>query len=233
MYHIAICDDETRILEELKEKMESITIRLKIEATFYITDNPKDFIAYWEKNSVDFLFLDIDMPEISGMDLAKQLPLQEQKTLLVFVTNQDALVYEAFQFHPFAFIRKSYFDIEIENVVKGLVEAKEKEKESYIFRNGNEFVRIPFGEMIYFEAEANYVKLVTTTREYHYRDTLTNLTEALEVKGFLRIHKGFLVNQQYIYTVRINEVELLNHELLPIGRTNREWIRSQIMRYMR
>lgn len=232
-YRIAICDDEEKILIEMKEKLQRVLLQQNVVASCYLFDQPLELLSYVEENEIDILFLDIDMPGMSGMEVAKVLREKGQAPLIVFVTNQDALVYESFQYQPFSFIRKSYFDNEITQVVIGLIASIEKSFETFTLKYGMERIRLLIADIIYFEADSNYVKLVTTKKEYRYRETLLVLEKDLACKGFIRIHKGFLVNQSYVFAVRANEVELSNGCLLPISRTNREAVRGCLMKYMR
>ena len=95
------------------------------------------------------------------------------------------------------------------------------------------YIRLNIDDLIYFEADSNYVKLVTSKEVYRFRTTLRMLEEELMNKGFIRIHKGFLVNQIFVHTIRAADVELTNGVLLPISRTNKEEVRKQLLRYMR
>lgn len=121
MIKVAFCDDEAKILEDFSVKIKSEFEKLSCEIDLYTTKNSIELLEYLKNYTVDILFLDIDMPTISGMEIAQTLLNSEIKTLLVFVTGQDALVYKSFKYHPFGFIRKTYFDEEISGVVKSLV----------------------------------------------------------------------------------------------------------------
>ena len=120
MIKVAFCDDETKILEDLSVKIKKEFEKINCEIDLYTTENSIRLLEYLKSCTVDILFLDIDMPTISGMDIAEALLNSKIKTLLVFVTGQDALVYKSFKYHPFGFIRKAFFDDEIDRVVKRL-----------------------------------------------------------------------------------------------------------------
>ena len=173
------------------------------------------------------------MPTISGMEIAQTLLNSEIKTLLVFVTGQDALVYKSFKYHPFGFIRKTYFDEEISGVVKSLVEEMQKSSDTFLFKTNDGFNRIKLRDILYFESESNYINLHTKESVYKFRSTVSAIEKELSTKGFIRTHKGFLVNQEHIFSVKSENVVLSNNVVLPIGRTNRDVIKARIMRYMR
>lgn len=233
MVKVAFCDDEAKILEDLSVKIKSEFENLSCKIDLYTTENSIELLEYLKNYPVDILFLDIDMPTISGMEIAQTLLNSEIKTLLVFVTGQDALVYKSFKYHPFGFIRKTYFDEEISGVVKSLVEEMQKSSDTFLFKTNDGFNRIKLRDILYFESESNYINLHTNESVYKFRSTVSAIEKELSTKGFIRTHKGFLVNQEHIFSVKSENVVLSNNVVLPIGRTNRDVIKARIMRYMR
>ena len=95
---IYLCDDEIKILNDFKEKVS----RYNPDSEVCTFSSGKELLEKMESKPCDILLLDIDMPEMDGMEVAKSLSKTEAKPLLVFVTGHDELVYESFQFHPFA-----------------------------------------------------------------------------------------------------------------------------------
>ncbi len=229
----AVCDDEKVVLSELCSKIHEAFENENCQAEIFRTSDPYELLEHIKNNTVDVLFLDIDMPGLSGMDIAQFLVDSNTKTLLIFVTSHDALVYQSFQYHPFGFIRKSHFEEEIGPTAKSISDDLQKKSEYFTFKNGEGFFRVLFSDIHYFESQSNYVELHSTNRTYKFRRTITSLENELKAKGFIRTHKGFLVNQQHIFAVMGDEIRLSNKELLPIGRTNKDSVKKAILRYMR
>ncbi|MBQ8297518.1 MAG: response regulator transcription factor [Ruminococcus sp.] len=233
MIQIAVCDDEKRVLDEICSKVQNAFAGINCPAEIFKTDNSFELVEHIKNRAIDVLFLDIDMPSLSGMDIAQFLIDSNANTLLVFVTSHDALVYQSFRYHPFGFIRKSHFDEEIGAVVKSIADELQKRNEYFSFKTNEGFFKIPFTDILYFESESNYINLHCTDNQYKFRGTITSLENELTPKGFIRSHKGFLVNQQHIFAIKGDDIELSNKQLLPIGRTNRENVKKTILRYMR
>lgn len=233
MIKAALCDDEPKILEDLSAKIAEAFETAGSKINLFKTEDPLELLNYLKNEPVNVLFLDIDMPKISGMDIAKALSESDRKPLLIFVTSHDALVYRSFQYHPFGFIRKTHFDEEILGVVQSVVDELDKSSGLFSFRMNDGLYRIKRKDILYFESESNYLNIHTPEKTYKFRSTLSSVEEELSSKGFIRTHKGFLVNQEHIYSIRSEELVLSNHEVLPIGRSNRESVKAQIMRYMR
>lgn len=233
MYNIAICDDEPKMLRDLSDTITSTLSEFNVTAEYYVTQDAEELLEYMRKANIDILFIDIDMPKYSGLEIADYLQHHDYKGLLVFVTSHDELVYQSFQYHPFGFIRKSHFNHEIQKVISDALKVLYDSQDTISIRISGETIIIKLADIMYFEAQLNYVGVYTIDNVYRYRESLGILEEQFSAKGFIRIHKGFLVNQKFIHAIRYDEVELSSGSLLPIGRTNRENVRNMLMKYMR
>lgn len=226
---IYLCDDEDKILEDLKQKVYEI-IPDSIIDTY---NSGRDLIKALENEVCDILLLDIDMPEITGMDVARWLSNSSKRPLLIFVTSHDELVYESFQYHPFGFVRKGFLELEIKKILEDCTKAIESDKRYFNFRSEGKDFRLLLSDIRYFEAEGNYLKLHTKGEEYRFRSTVTAIENSFSNQGFIRIHKGFLVNQSAVKMISSDETQLLDGDVLPMGKTYAEDARKSFMRYMR
>ncbi|MBQ9700861.1 MAG: response regulator transcription factor [Lachnospiraceae bacterium] len=226
---IYICDDEIKILNDMQKRIRECRSEDEIKAF----TSGMELINELEKDICDILLLDIDMPDISGMDVAEWLLKLERRPLLIFVTSHDELVYDSFQYHPFGFVRKSYFNDEISKVLKDAVKALGSNTKYFNFRTEGKDIRVLLSEIRYFEADGNYLKLFTTGEEYRFRSTVTAVENSLSNQGFIRIHKGFLVNQSGVRVLSNEEAHLIDGAILPMGKTYVDKARTQLMRYMR
>ena len=224
---IAVCDDESKILEDIK----SIILNLYPGDDVNLFSSGEEFLE--SDDNPDVLLLDIDMPGMSGMDVASKLAEKETDTLMVFVTAHDELVYDSFKYHPFAFVRKTYLREELSGVLKDCRLKIDKKNKRYVFKSGSETVSLSLDEILYFESFANYLTVKTKTLEYKTRSTISGAQNELEKNDFLRIHKGFLVNLEHVKTVKSDELLLDNDETLPIGKSYSEEARKVILKYMR
>lgn len=232
MLHIAICDDENRICELYCDSIQAILYKEKKIADISCNSNSRQFFETLEYANYDIVFLDIDMPDISGLQIAEEMMKLSKKPLLIFVTNQDALVYQSFQYHPFGFIRKSYFDNEIEDVLLCAIKEILKENTRYTFRYESETISLLLSEILYLEASGNYLIIHTKNDKYRNRDTMTNVEIELSSKGFIRIHKGFLLNQETVFRISSDSVTLSDGTILPIGRSKKEFVKQRLTRYL-
>lgn len=227
--NIHICDDEQKIVDDLAELVQNYCPDCHIEKFC----SGSELVKSLSKEACDILLLDIDMPDMSGMEVAKGLAELKKKPLLIFVTSHDELVYESFRYHPYGFVRKRFYNEELPKLLRDCQSELVKGQEHFSFRSEGKDVRLLISEIMYFEAEANYLRIYTKECEYRFRSTLTVVDNLLKSAGFIRIHKGFLVNQEAVRTINSEEATLSDGTRLPMGKTYVEEARRELMRYMR
>ncbi len=226
---IYLCDDEVKIREEIRKQ-----VKMQLpEAVVEDFSAGNELLLAMKEKECDVLLLDIDMPELSGMEVAARLAGLPNKPLLIFVTGHDELVYESFQYHPFGFVRKQFLIEELKKVLKDCETELEHISRHFNFHAEGKEVCLMLSELLYFESEGNYLKVYTGGEEYRFRSTITAVESALKKDGFLRLHKGFLVNQATIRLFGTDTVELTNGRTLPVGKTYAEEAKQQFMRYLR
>ncbi len=226
--NIYICDDEPQMLLHISEQVHACLPESKIT----VFSDEKKLIHSLKESACDLLLLDIDLPKISGLDIAKLLSQVQKKPLLVFVTSHDELVYDSLQFHPFGFVRKSFLEAELAKILSDCAAELENCSECFHFHTPNAEIQLPLSEILYFESEGNYLRVFAVSGEYRFRDTLLAVQNALAGNGFIRLHRGFLVNQAAVRSLGADDVELINGIRIPIGRNYADSSKKQLMRYM-
>lgn len=232
--NIAVCDDEGKILEEIAAFIEKDFPGNKVQ-TFSDGETFLAAVRAAPESEPELLLLDIDMPGMTGMELADELTSEKVRTLIVFVTAHDELVYDSFKYHPFAFVRKKFLQEELRNVLQDCQKEIDgrTSKKRFVFQNGSQMVNLAQSEILYFEGQANYLAIHTVDGEYRMRSTMSAVEKELGDSGFLRIHKGFLVNLEHVRILKTEGLELDSGGLLPIGKSYSEAAKKSILRFMR
>ncbi len=224
--NIFICDDERKMADLINafiiDKYDSNT------KVFYSGNELWKCLC---NESCDVVFLDIDMPDMNGLDIASKMSELPCSPLLIFITSHDELVYDSLKFHPFGFVRKNYLKEELNEILDDCIRRR-NEKRDFAFTTPAGNMRIPLNDILYFESEGNYLQLNTTTEKYRFRSTLYAVENAIKEFGFVRVHKGYLVNQMAVKLLGRDEVVLLNGERIPIGKSYAGTAKKILMRYM-
>ena len=235
-YRIAICDDESQILKDIHTKIENYFHTEEIPAEYFCTDDSKKMMEYLKTEKVDVLFLDIDMPYFSGMDIATYINEKKLQTILVFITSHDALVYQTFAYRPFGFIRKTHMEVELFELIGRIKKELNDRRQDFVITKGQELIRIFIQDITYIESEGNYLNIYTRNDTLKIRETMTNIEKELSSKGFIRCHKGYLINARYIEKLKSMEIDLQYEgvwKTVPVGRSYEKEVRKQVLASMR
>ena len=225
---IAVCDDENKIRQDIAAKVGASIPESEVS----LFSGGQELIREFESSSFDIVLLDIDMPEISGLDVAGMIQTAVPKPLIIFVTSHDELVYDSLRFHPFGFVRKTHLDEELDMVLKDAVEDINSREKSISVHTAQGDVRLKLKDILYFESDGNYIKVMTTDEELRFRDTMQTLEATLQYDGFIRVHKGFLVNAEAVKIFNSEKCTLINDMEVPMGRAYQEEARRKLMRSM-
>ncbi|MCI7814360.1 MAG: LytTR family DNA-binding domain-containing protein [Lachnospiraceae bacterium] len=233
VYNIAICDDESRILPIIKRALEKEFDRHGIPVSISAFTSAEQFEVEHMNHPFSLLFLDIDMPGMDGISLGKKLRRNSDSPRIIFLSNRDELVFQALSVHPFCFIRKSHFQKELPQIVSDLIlDDKLKNMHLLTVRTMDEIRSIPIGQILYIECirKDQYIHHSEGVCQVHY--TLNYFEEQLKPYGFLKPHKGFLVNYQYIRNIGSREMLLISGESVPISRLKASEIKQEYLKLM-
>ena len=236
MYKVIVCDDEKEILKSIQISVKESLENDEVIAEYECIDDARILMETLKEQKIDVLFLDIDMPYFSGMDIAGYINENHLDIILVFVTSHDALVYKTFTYRPFGFIRKSYFNQEIDEIALRIKEELNSRKQELLIQKGQEITRVLLGDILYIEADGNYLKIILKDSELKIRETMTNIENELLGKGFIRCHKGYLVNSQYVKKLKSGEIEISQESniiTIPVGRSYEKDVRGRIFELIR
>ena len=220
---IAVCDDESRALAIVSSAVEGIFGDMGTEIVLEKFLGPAELLERMKATSFDLLFLDISMPRMDGVQLAKQIKSQGSALSIVFVSSRTDRMFDTFAAEPFGFVRKGHFMDDLNEVITRFMEKKNVRKtgDMVCFQDGRGTVSVDISRVKYIECVRNtqvlYFDGADAERKIYSR--METLEEELRKYGFLRIHKGYLVNCQFISRFDPKYLLLITQEQLPIGRS--------------
>ena len=234
MIHIGICDDDRYFLDYIGYKIEKILEKKNISYKIHRLSNGIELLnAYDEKNKpFDIIFLDIDMPKIDGLEVAEVIRKKDEETILMFLTSMDNEVYKTFKYDTFRFIRKSHIDMELDETLKSSLEKLKDEKHVFKTTDGN--LSLYISDILYFEFLDRTVHIKTFDSKY--KTTIRRFKDietVFESKGFVSIHRGCIVNENYIKSIGNLDITLDNDEKLPVSRYRIEDVKKSFIKAAR
>lgn len=175
---------------------------------------------------IDLLFLDIEMPGMTGMELAQSLG--QKRPLIIFTTSNRDYAAEAFDLDVIDFITKPVTTVRFLQSVEKAREFRKTKilpadliEEDFIFiRDSGTVRRLQLDNILYLEAQGDYVKIYVANQFYNIHTTLKSVEEKLPASVFLRVHRSFIVNVSKIDTLEGGTL-IINKSLVPVSNAYR------------
>ncbi|MGE0930976.1 LytR/AlgR family response regulator transcription factor [Peijinzhouia sedimentorum] len=183
-------------------------------------------IDYLNNNTVDLIFLDLNMPKLHGFEFLKTLPNQP-KVIVTTAYKEHALEgYELnivdYLLKPFSFerflkaVNKASIDaLKITSTTQN--EVSDGKPERIFLRSTNKYIQVVLDDILFVEASGNYIKIVLKEEIITLRGTLSSLTEHIPTDGLIQVHRSFMVAQKHIKRIEGNQIFLDNYTV-PIGK---------------
>lgn len=196
---IAICDDEKDIRELIANKVE----KQYPDAEIIFFQSGEELLLVDE--SIDILFLDIQMSGIDGMETARELRKKDKKVILIFVTAVEEYVFQAFDVGAFNYIVKPIDDGKFSDVLHRAVDEwssqnineKEPEERYVLINNSGVHTKVILDEIVYAEVFNRKVVIHKLDGEIEYYGKMSDL-ESLAGDSFFRPHRAYLINFKYV-----------------------------------
>ena len=209
-YKIAICDDEPLHIDKIR------SILLDEETDNYT--KPANLLnAITAGKRYDVLFLDIMMPEIDGISLARELRELDEDMLIVFITSKIEFIQTGYEVKAFRYLLKDQIDTGLPKIWKDIEKELLDRADTYFtYEFERKTYRYPCRDILYLESNLRRIILHTNRDTAALYGKLDDL--AIKYPMFVRIHKSFLVNRRHIRSISAGMVVLSNGDVLPISR---------------
>lgn len=228
-----IIDDEPLARKGLKEYVNDVDF-LHLEGEF---DNPLKAAKLLSEGSIQLIFLDIQMPKITGLEFFKTL---HKAPPVIFTTAYPQYALDGFELNaldylvkPIPFERflkacmraKEYYEVRNKNE-----EAKGTTRDNFFFiKADNKLVKIFFEDILFVEALQNYVSIHTKTKKYITYLTFKSIEEYLSSEQFIKTHKSFIISASKIDNIEGNDIRIGEHHI-PISRSSKDEVMDRLLK---
>jgi two-component system LytT family response regulator len=214
-------DDEPLALKQIGSYIKK-TPFLELAA---LCNNPFSAMEFIEENHVDLLFVDISMPDLSGMDFVKSLTV---KPLVIFTTAYSEYAIDGFKADALDYLLKpiGYKDFlraankanSMFELKTGHSEKKEATRDHLFVKSDYKIIRIEFSDIKYIESVHEYVRIhLANDKPVMSHISLKSIEEQLPSSSFLRVHRSFIVNSARIKTIERNKIVFENNVYIPVS----------------
>ncbi len=233
---ILAVDDERTQLEDLARLLREFPEVEEVECA----DGGQDALVKASGQPFDAIFLDVRMPDLDGLKLARVLKRFSNPPQIVFVSAYDTAAVDAFELHAVDYLRKPVSRKRVEDALERVVAAREHGEDTAgdgqgarapsesdmvaaLSSHGSSIRLIPRSEIRYAQAHGDFVRIVTEEGRYLLRTTLAELEQRWRQFGFMRIHRGFVANLKQALELRpllggTAELVLPDDETIPVAR---------------
>jgi DNA-binding LytR/AlgR family response regulator len=238
MIKLAIVDDETEFVTMYSKMIKNYFSHNHVLLEVQTFNSGDDFIESLKTDKYDLIFMDIDMPCLSGIDIALELRKNNQSSDLIFVSAHPHFVFETIKFTPYRFIRKINLESETMEAIDSYCSRTQTKFKmiSLELQNGNTVCE-KVSDIINFFAIRHDVYYITKnetnakilSRKY----SLSQIESFAKEFGFIRVHKSYLVNYRYIENINAKSLVMINRCEIPISHGKKTEIQEQFMELLR
>lgn len=225
---IGICDDNPEDVNRIQQEIYKCVNLLGEKAPIIIIcESGRELLENCKRQITDLVFVDLEMPEWNGFELAEQLYALAPTIKIIFVSNHENMVFDSYEYAPLWFVRKSSMERDMLKAIRRYFQMEAKVQ--IRCKDGDEAreLWVNLDEVLYIECSGHTLFVYMKNKECHKSyGSLKPLEEKLFAYGFVRIHKNYLVNAKCVREIGNRAVCLWNGIELDIGKNRRKEIKQ-------
>ena len=226
--NILVCDDEKKYIEEIKKNIkkyfEDISQPLSIDA---YTDG--EAVSKSDPKHYDIAFLDIEIGDVKGTQIAEKLKLGNPHVMIFFITAYNHYLDEAMNLSAFRYLTKPLDESRLLKGLKTAVDMIDKDVVEFMIKDGEAVYKIYSRDIIFVEITGRFTKVTTTQGIYTSTNQIEFWQEKLSATNFYRVHRSFIINSNFI-TQYIRDTVVLNDQYnIPISYRTRASFRQYFL----
>jgi len=232
MYKIAICDDEKSELDLVSTIVERWSAGTKNNIYIETFPSAESFLFHYEEcKDYDILLLDVEMKEMSGIELAKQIRKDNRHVEIVFITSHFEFAGEGYEVDALHYLVKPLKEEKLLDVLDKAAKKLSEEPASLVISCEGEVVRLFEDDILYVESFLHYISIHTAGREYKIKKNLSEFEKEVSEK-FFRIHRSFLVNLKAVVRISRTGVLVKGTAELPLARGKYDAVNQAYIKVM-
>ncbi|MGZ3946302.1 MAG: LytR/AlgR family response regulator transcription factor [Mucilaginibacter sp.] len=222
-------DDEPKALEVIERYCQKSDL-VDLKATFR---EPVKAIEFLNREKIDLIFLDINMPDINGMQLMQTLAA---KPMVIFTTAYSNYAVESYNLNAIDYLLKPItFERFLAAVNKASTQlslqnkpsVKEDEQGTVFIKSGPHTYQVKVADILYLEKDGNYITVHLKDKQILIRENMGDIFDLVPSADFVRVHKSFVVAVKHIAMIEVHQLSI-NGVKIPVGSTYRDLLRDRL-----
>jgi DNA-binding LytR/AlgR family response regulator len=186
-------------------------------------------LEFLKLNEIDILFLDVEMPDITGFQLLDQLQYMPK---IILTTSKTDYAFDAFQYNVADYLKKPFtfnrFQEAVSKVIdKDVVTKTEPKQDDIYIKSEGKFTRLNYHDILYIESVGDYVKYITNSKHYLTHSTLKAVEEKMNRDHFMKVHRSYIVNLHKIKDIQDYSL-VIEGKVIPISKVHKPDVMQRI-----
>ena len=231
---IAVCDDDNRDLLQIVSLLESYRRDRKAELSYVSFQNATELLTSPNGRDYDLLLLDVLMPGINGIQAAREIREHNSRTEIVFLTSSPEFAVESYSVRAHYYLLKPATEDKLFPILDRLTAAFKRPEDALHIKTQTSVFSLPYGNIEYLEVSAKKLYFYLTdgdSREVP--GSLADFERALLKRpGFMKVHRSYIVNLQWIRELRQGELVTMTGRRVPVARTAYPQVRTAYTQFL-
>jgi len=230
---IAICDDDPKQIQLTSQYVRNWSRDREVTVEICEFNNAESFLFQWSTTiSFDMAFLDIQMGSMSGMELAEKIRKIDDQLIIVFITGLKEHILHGYEVRALHYLLKPIKSIDCYKCLEQAYEIITKHRtDTFLIPVEGQIRRFNYNELYYFEVFSHYVSVQTRKGIFSYKKKISDLAEELPKEIFVRCHRSYIINLQYVKTIEKKLVTMDNGNSVPISSDRWRVVNHAFLRY--
>ncbi len=226
MVNIVICENDKNDQEFVKAKVVEILDDLDIEYEIKVYNSGDDLLEGYDKYT-DIILLDIQMDGLDGMETARKIREFDDNVEIIFITSFVEYALEGYEVNAYRYLLKPVKDENLRTSLINCLNDRNFVKRSIVIKEGDTRIKISLKDIMYIEVQGNDITVHTLKDTYRTKGTMSNFETEINSNMFVRCHKSYLVNLEYIKSIKRYTSILVNDEEVPLSRNKYKEIKDR------
>lgn len=232
---IGLCDDNDVQLNYINALISSWANIRQVENKVFTYHSSEELIFENEDAyPFDLLILDIQMGEINGMELARNIRAVDKNIMIIFITGLRDYVFEGYEVGALRYLLKPVKEEQFMDLLdEAFNRINQDNKGWYIFACEGETVKLNYDDIIYIEARGHYIHIVSTKQNYELKESISQVSKELKRDDFFSIHRSYIINLKHVEKINKADCLMSNGVYVPVSRSNYQGLNKAFIHYYR
>jgi len=234
MFKAAICDDDKEVLLKLGNMLGDFCSQRSISLGLDKYSNSFDLLENMKKVDYDIVILDILMPGLTGMQAAYEIRSYNKEVKIIFITSSAEYAVESYMVNAYFYLLKPIAEERFFSVLDNIILELEAKSEFLVVNFPQGIIKLPFSEIECLEIyNKNLIFYISDGTKKQIRGSLSDFEEILLAhREFVKVHRSYIVNMEYIYTINSKEIITYAKRKIPVSRLLFKKVKESYMDYL-